>query len=417
MKRAAFAFVFITVMLDMLALGIVVPVGPALILQLSGSSMTDAAAVFGLFGTVWAAMQFVFAPVLGALSDRFGRRPVILISCLGLGLDYFVMALAPNLAWLFLGRILSGITASSFSTGFAYIADVTPPDQRAGRFGLLGVAFGVGFVLGPALGGLLGNVSLRLPFWVSGALSLAGFGYGLFVLPESLPAERRAAFSLARANPLGSLALLRSYRALLALAAAAFLYRMAHDALPSLFVLFGKYRFTWSERTVGLVLAGVGVASMVVQGGLIRPVVARFGERRALLAGFLFGAASFAIYALAPTGSLFVGGIPFGALLGLAYPSLQSLMSSKVAADEQGRLQGAIASLMGVAGVVAPLMFTQVFALSIGRYRGLGVPGAAFLLASVLLAAAAVISGIATRPAGEGRVGTVVPADAPPGAP
>jgi MFS transporter, DHA1 family, tetracycline resistance protein len=391
MRRATFWFVFGTVLLDMLALGIIAPVFPKLVIQLEGGNEADAAALFGLFGTVWAAMQFVFAPVLGALSDRVGRRPVILASCVGLGLDYAIMALAPTVGWLFVGRVLSGVTASSFTTSFAYIADVTEPDERARRFGMLGAAFGIGFILGPAVGGLLGGISLRAPFWAAGALSVVGAAYGWFVLPESLPLERRAPFAWRRANPVGSLSMLRGHEALFTLAIVAFVYRVAHDALPSVFVLYGDYRFSWTARTVGFALAIVGFASIVVQAGLVGPLVRRLGEPRALLMGLACGAVAFVVYGLAPNGVVFLSGIPLGALYGLVYPSLQGLMTRRVGPDEQGRLQGALGSLMGIAGVIAPLLFTQVFAAAIGRFRGLGVPGAPFLLAALLLVVAMVV--------------------------
>jgi DHA1 family tetracycline resistance protein-like MFS transporter len=403
MRKATFAFVFLVVLLDMLALGIIVPVLPQLVLDFEGGDAASAAAMYGLFGSVWAAMQFFCAPVLGALSDRFGRRPVILISCLGLGLDYFLMALAPTLGWLFVGRVISGITSSSFSTAYAYVADVTPQSQRAGKFGFLGAAFGIGFVVGPALGGVLGGVALRLPFWVAGSLSLAGALYGFFVLPESLPKERRAPFTLARANPVGALGMLASRRGLVALAAIAFLYRLAHDALPSLYVLYADYRYGWTENDVGLALALVGVASLIVQGGLVGRVVARVGERNALLLGLTFGTLSFTIYGLAPTGGIFLSGIAFGALFGFVYPSLQGLMTRRVGPDEQGRLQGAVASLMGIAGVTAPLLFTQTFSAAVGPYADLGVPGAPFLLAGVLLATAAVVA-LSVEPGGPGAL-------------
>ncbi len=391
LRRATFWFIFGTVLLDMLALGIIAPVFPKLVIQLEGGNETSAARLVGLFGTLWAAMQFLFAPVLGALSDRVGRRPVILVSCFGLGLDYVIMALAPTVGWLFLGRALSGITASSFATSFAYIADVTEPDQRAGRFGLLGMAFGVGFILGPAVGGLLGGIGLRAPFWAAGALSVVGAAYGWFVLPESLPLERRAPFAWRRANPIGSLDLLRGHEALFGLAIVAFLYRVAHDCLPSLFVLYGDYRYGWTARAVGFALAAVGVASMIVQGGLVGPVVRRLGEPRALLVGLACGVLAFTIYGLAPTGTMFLLGIPVGALFGLSYPSLQGLMTRRVGPDEQGRLQGALASLMGIAGVIAPVLFTQTFAAAIGPFRELGAPGVPFLLAALLLVAAMVV--------------------------
>ncbi len=383
--RAAFVFIFVTVLLDMLALGIIVPVLPKLIIEFEGGDTASAALYYGLFGTVWAGMQFLCAPFIGALSDRFGRRRVILLSTFGLAVDYFIMATAPTLRWLFLGRVLSGITSASYATAYAYIADVTAREKRAGYYGLLGAAFGIGFVLGPAAGGLLGSVDLRLPFWVAGALSLVGTAYGFFILPESLPPERRAPLDLRNANPLGSLGFLRGHRALFGFAAAAFLYRMAHDAMPSLFVLYGDYRYAWTERTVGLVLAGVGVASMIVQAGLVGRVARVFGERRALLAGLVFGTLGFIVFALAPTGPLFLVGIPFSALFGFTYPNLQSIMTGRVGESEQGRLQGAVASLMGVAGIIAPVMFTQTFAAAIGPWKGWHLPGLPFLIAAALL--------------------------------
>src|SRR3954451_8263604 len=295
-SRAAFAFIFVTVLLDMMAIGIVIPVLPGLIVGFMGGDAAGGAEILGIFGTAWALMQFLFSPVLGALSDRFGRRPVILISALGLGLDYILMAVAPSLRWLFVGRVISGITAGSISAAFAYVADVTPPEQRAARFGFLGVAFGAGFVLGPAFGGLAGGIDPRLPFWIAAALSLVNALYGWFILPESLSRERRMAFAWKRANPLGSLKLLRSHRELFGLASVGFLSTLAHAALPSVSVLYLLYRYGWDERSVGFVLAGVGLCAIVVQGGLIGSLVARFGERKALLGGLLFGALGFFVY-------------------------------------------------------------------------------------------------------------------------
>ena len=249
--RAAFAFVFVTVLLDMLALGIIVPVLPKLIIQFEHGNIAGAARATGLFAFVWAGMQFLFSPVIGSLSDHYGRRPVILLSNLGLGLDYILMAMAPSLGWFFLGRAISGITASSFPTASAYVADVTQPEERAAKFGMLGAAFGVGFILGPALGGFLGGMDLRYPFWAAALLSLANFVYGLFILPESLALEKRAPFSLANANPLGSLRLLRSHPQLSGLAGAKFLHSNAHEALPVMFVLYTTYRYNWSEQLTG----------------------------------------------------------------------------------------------------------------------------------------------------------------------
>ena len=265
-RRAALAFIFVTILLDMFALGLVIPVLPRLVEDFLGGDTAGAARIYGLFATVWAVMQFLFMPVMGALSDRYGRRRVILLSNLGLGLSYVLMALAPGLAWLFVARVISGITAASVSTAMAYVADVTPPAGRAAAFGRTGIAIGLGFVLGPALGGLLGSVDPRLPFWVAAALSLLNAAYGIFVLPESLPPERRRAFEWRRANPLGSLTLLRSSRVLTGLAGVMFLANIAHAALPATFVLYAGYRFGWDARDVGFVLAAVGASSALVQG-------------------------------------------------------------------------------------------------------------------------------------------------------
>ncbi|WP_257454325.1 TCR/Tet family MFS transporter [Archangium lipolyticum] len=396
-RRAALAFIFITVMLDILAMGMITPVLPKLIVGLQGNDTARAAAIFGLFSTVWELMQFLFSPMLGVLSDRYGRRPVILLSNLGLGLDYILMALAPNLGWLFVGRVISGVTSASIATANAYIADVTPPEKRAASFGLLGAAFGVGFVIGPAVGGVLSDVDPHLPFWVAAGLSLANALYGLFVLPESLPPEARMGFQWQRANPVGSMGLLRSHPELFGLSLVNFLYNLAHVSLPSVFVLYASYRYGWSERTVGLSLAGIGVCSMIVQAGLMRPIVSRLGERRTMLLGLWFGAAGFAIYGLAPTGFVFCLGIPVIGLWGLFGPAAQGIMTRRVSPSEQGQFQGALASVMGIAGTLGPGLFTLLFARAIDPQRAWNQPGAPFLLASVLLAFGLVLAWRATR--------------------
>ena len=396
-RRAALVFIFVTVVLDMLALGMILPVLPHLIEDFLGGDTARAAKIFGVFGSVWAVMQFVSMPVMGGLSDRFGRRPVILLSNLGLGLDYVLMALAPNLRWLFVGRVISGVTAASISTAMAYIADVTPPENRARSYGLVGMAFGLGFIVGPALGGVLGSIDPRLPFWAAAGASLANAAYGFFVLPESLPPERRRAFEWKRANPVGSLKFLRAHREITGLAGAAFLSAVAHAVLPAVFVLYAGYRYGWDEKTVGLALAVVGASSVVVQGTLVGPLVRRFGERRVLLAGLLAGAVGFLVYALAPTGLLFLAGIPVVALWGLAAPSAQGLMTRHVAANVQGELQGAMGSLQGIATVIGPVMFATIFSWSIEAGRHWHFPGAAYTLAAMLLAASASIVARATR--------------------
>jgi MFS transporter, DHA1 family, tetracycline resistance protein len=396
-RRAAFVFIFITVVLDMLALGMIVPVLPKLVEDFVGGNTARAAEIYGLFGTVWALMQFVFSPVLGAMSDRFGRRPVILLSNLGLGLDYIVMAIAPGVGWLFIGRTISGITSASLSTAYAYIADVMPPEKRAGGYGMMSAAFGLGFVVGPAIGGVLGNIDPRLPFWVAAGFSFLNFGYGLLVLPESLSLERRERFSWKRANPLGSLKLLRSHRELFGLAIVNFVGSIAHEALPTIFVLYAMYRYGWNERTVGLAIAAVGLCSALVGAGLVEPVVARFGERRTMLAGLLFGTAGFVIYGVAYTGAIFWAGLPLAALWGLSGPPMQGMMTRHVGASEQGQLQGALSSLRGIAFMIGPLVFTNVFASFIGANRDWHLPGAPFLLAALMIAASTAMAWQTTR--------------------
>jgi MFS transporter, DHA1 family, tetracycline resistance protein len=384
-RGAAVAFIFVTILLDMFALGLILPILPKLVESFVDNDTASAARIFGLFGTAWALMQFLFSPILGALSDRFGRRPVVLLSNLGLALDYVLMALAPSLTWLFIGRLISGITSASVSTAFAYIADVTPPERRAAVFGKIGAAFGAGFILGPALGGLLGGMDPRLPFWVAAGLSFANTLYGLLILPESLPLDRRAAFRLKSANPAGALHLLRSDPTLAGLSVVNFIAQLAHVVLPSTFVLYATYRYGWDAKTVGLTLALVGVCAMAVQGLAIGPIVKRFGERRALLLGLGCGAAGFLIFGAAPTGPLFWIGIPVMALWGVSGAALQSLMTRLVAPDQQGQLQGATSSVQSLSQMVGPFLFTLTFAWFIGAQAPLTLPGAPFLLASVLL--------------------------------
>jgi DHA1 family tetracycline resistance protein-like MFS transporter len=395
-RRAALAFIFVTVVLDMLSLGMIVPLLPKLILAFEGGDPASAARITGLFGTVWALMQLVSQPVLGALSDRVGRRPVLLLSTLGLGLDYFVMGWAPSLGWLFVGRVISGITAATFSTASSYIADVTPPEKRAGAYGLLGAAFGIGFVLGPAVGGLMGNTDPRLPFWVAGTVSLLNVLYGVFVLPESLPLERRSAFKWRRANPLGSLRLLRSHPELSGLAAVNFFGFVAHEVLPNMFVIYAGARYGWDLRTMGFFLAGVGVSGMIVSGWLIHAILARIGERRTLLTGLALGSAGFAVYGLAPTSALVWFGIPLQAMWGIANPASMALMTRRVRATEQGQLQGANGSLRGLAGLIGPGLFTQTYAAAVSPRSPLQLPGAPFVLAAALLAAALALAWRAT---------------------
>lgn len=340
----------------------------------------------GIFGAVWALMQFIFSPVIGALSDRFGRRKVILVSCFGLGFDYILMALAPNLGWLFLGRILSGITAASFATASAYIADVTPAEKRAASFGMVGAAWGLGFVLGPFVGGQLGEFGIRLPFWLAATLTLANAVYGLFVLPESLAPEKRTKkFVVARANPLGSVRFLGGHRQLLGLAMVLLIYQIAHQVFPSVFVLYAGHRYGWGPRTVGNTLMVVGLVGVVMQGFIVRKAAPVLGEKRMLFVALAFGAAGYFIYGLANNGWIFWSAIPVFAFVGFFNPAIQGLMTRRVSESEQGRLQGANSSLMGIAGMLGPLIFSGVFYFAInGQLGAASIPGAPFILATLL---------------------------------
>src|SRR5260221_6067371 len=378
-RNAAAAFIFVTILLDMLALGLIIPVLPKLVESFLDNDTASAARIFGLFGTAWALMQFLFSPILGALSDRCGRRPVVLLSNFGLALDYVLMALAPSLTWLFIGGVISGIPSASICRGFAYIADVTPPERRAAVFGKIGAAFGAGFILGPAVGGLLGDMDPRLPFWLAAGLSFTNAVYGWLILPESLPPERRSPFRWKSANPLGALRLLRSSRVLAGLSLANFFGQVAHVSLPATFVLYAAYRYGWDTKTVGLTLGLVGVGAMLVQGAAVGPIVKRLGERRALLLGMGCGALGFFIYGAAPTGLLFWLGIPVMSLWGIAGAAVQALTTQLVAPDQQGQLQGATNSVNSVAQMAGPFLFTLIFAFFISAHAPVKLPGAPVL--------------------------------------
>ncbi len=397
-RRAALAFIFVSLILDIVAFGIVIPVLPQLIKGFVGGDTQQAAHWYGIFGTTWAAMQFLCSPLLGALSDRFGRRPVLLLSIAGLGLDYLLMALAPSLTWLFIGRVLSGMTAAGFATATAYIADVTPPERRAASFGLVGAAWGFGFIIGPALGGILGASNPRLPFFVAGGIALLNALYGLFVLPESLPQERRAPFRWSRANPIGSLALLRAHRELLGLVSASLFYAIGHTVFSSVFVLWAGYTLAWDARRVGYALAMVGVLNVLVQGGIVRPLVQRLGERRAIAIGATAGAAGFFLYGIASNELAFWLGALVYCPAGLFNPSLLGLISRRVGPSEQGQVQGANSSLTGIAGMIGPALFTASFSFAITPGGAVHLPGLPFLLAAALFGAAGIIAWRASRP-------------------
>ena len=392
-RKAALVFIFITVLIDVLAFGVIIPVLPHLVQEFAGGDTSHAAYWVGIFGTLFATVQFFASPVQGALSDRFGRRPVILLSCLGLGLDFIFMAMAPSLAWLFAGRMISALTSASFTTARAYVADVTSPEQRARSFGMIGAAFGVGFVVGPMIGGLLGDIDLRLPFWFSAGLALLNFCYGLFVLPESLPREERSArFDWSHAHPFGSFKLLRAYPQVLGLAAVVLIANLAHYVYPSVFVLFADYRFGWGQKQVGYVLAAVGVFSVIVNGFLVGRMVKALGERLAIFVGLGCGAAGFLVYGMAPMGWIFLLGLPVSALWSIADPAIQSLITRQVGPKVQGRVQGALTSLVSLAGIIGPAMFAGSFGWFISDAAPVHLPGIPWLIACTLLLLGIVIA-------------------------
>ena len=400
-NRAGLAFILITVSFDMLAFGIIAPVFPKLVLAFLGGDMADAAKWFGIFGTVFALMQLVCSPILGMLSDRFGRRPVIVLSNLGTGIDFVIMAVSPTIWWLLAGRIISGITTASITTAYAYISDVTPREERAAAMGKIGAAFGLGFIVGPALGGVLGHIDPRLPFWVCAALSSANAVYGFFVLPESLaPEHRQTHLMWKRANPFGALKLLRSHPELAKLATINFIEYVAHEVLPVVFTLYVIYRYNWNLAQVGWSLAVVGLSIALVQTFLMRPAVAWLGERRALVTGLALGAFSFALTGYAPNGGVVIAAIAVMAGWGLAGPPAQSLMTHRVSVKEQGELQGALGSMRSIAMLIGPGVFSAMFAYSIDTHaHAWQVPGAAWYLASLLLAVTVALSANLGEPA------------------
>lgn len=383
-RQAAIAFIFVTAVLDIVAMGIIIPVLPSLIEEFAGSN-ADAGWINGVFIALWAGMQFICSPIIGSVSDRYGRRPVILLSTAGLAADYVLMAVAPNLWWLALGRIIAGVTSSSFTTVFAYMADITPPEGRARAYGLIGAAFSAGFVAGPLMGGFLGEISPRAPFWVAAVMSGIAFLYGALVLPESLPPEKRMPFSWRRANPFGAIMLLRSHPELSGLAIVTFLLHFSHHVFSAVFVLYAAYRYNWHAWEVGLLLAMVGVLDMIVQGLVVGRVVARFGDRATMVFGLFAGAFGIACMGLAPTGFWFSLAIIPNALWGLAMPTIQSLMTQRVSESEQGQLQGANMSVASIAGVASPLFFGAVYAWTVQDGTSLPYPGLSFYIAAAVL--------------------------------
>ncbi len=384
-RKPALGFIFVTLFLDILGVGLIIPILPKLIEQLSGGNVSAASHTFGWLASLYSLMQFGFAPVLGSLSDRFGRRAVILTSLLGSGLDYLLLAFAPSLPWFFLGRIIAGITGANITAANAYIADVSPPEKRAANFGMVAAAFGLGFIAGPALGGVLGHISLRLPFLVAAGLTLLNWLYGMFVLPESLPVEQRRAFDWKRANPIGSFVALRRHSELLGLTETYFLISLAHQVFPATWVLYTTYRYEWTPKEVGLSLALVGLMAAIVQGGLARKIIPKLGERRSIIVGLSNATVFLALYGLASQGWMIYGLLVIGSFGGIAMPALQGLVSRCVPLNEQGAVQGALASLASLAGILGPLLATGLFGYFINDKAPIYLPGAAFFASSLLV--------------------------------
>ena len=414
-RKAAIAFILVTLFIDILGIGIIVPVLPELVKQLveadstgllpdgvvdalasntAGSSdemsasenFARAGQYVGVISATYALMQFLFAPIMGALSDRFGRRPVILVSLFGLGVDFLIQGFAPSIWWLFFGRILAGIMGANFTTANAYIADVSTDETRARNFGFVGMMFGLGFTIGPALGGFLGGYGLRLPFFVAAALALVNWLYGYFVLPESLPIEKRSAFNLKNANPFGTLRRLRMYPMIAGLAAVFACKSLAQRGLENVWVLYTGFRYEWDASMNGYALGLVGIMAVIVQGGLVRPTVRRLGERRTVIVGTLVGALAFLGYGLASQGWMIPGIIVFGAFAGVSGPAIQSLVTSRVDETEQGKIQGALTSLTSLTNIIAPVLFnTFLFSYFISDEAPVQLPGAPFYVGFVLL--------------------------------
>lgn len=399
-RKRALAVVLASVLIDMMGIGIIIPVLPELIRSIAGTDLSQASIVGGWLFVAYSAMQFVCGPAVGNLSDAYGRRPVLLASILGLGIDYLVTAFAPSIAWLFVGRIVAGALGASYTTANAYVADIAAPEDRAKAFGLIGAAFGIGFILGPAIGGLLGHFGNRVPFLAAAACSLINFAIGYFVLPESLVPEKRRRFRWRRANPFGAVAALGRQPVLMRWAGVLFLFFLAQTVYISVWAFAAIARYGWNEVQIGISLALVGISSAVVQGVLVGPIIARLGEGRAALISLGVACLSAIGYAVATEGWMVYALILLGAFQGIAMPAINALMSHEVTPERQGELQGAVASLQGIGSIVGPLAMTQIFAAFTGPRAAIDFPGAPFAVAAALFGIATlllVLTGRRTR--------------------
>lgn len=390
-KKAAIGFIFITLLIDITGWGIILPVVPKLIGELIHSDLSEAAKYGGWLGFAYAITQFMFAPIVGNLSDQYGRRSIILISLFGFAIDYILLALAPSIAWLFFGRIIAGITGASISTASAYIADISTDEDRTKNFGLIGAAFGLGFIIGPVIGGLLGHYGARVPFYVAAILCMMNFLYGLFILPESLEKDKRRPFNWKRANPIGTFNFLRKQSKISNLVVALILVYVALHAVQSNWHFFTMYKFNWTERTVGLSLGLLGLLLGFVQGVLIRWTTPKLGEQKSVYFGLLFYALGFMLFAFTNQGwMMFVFLIPYS-LGGICGPALQSIISKNIPSNEQGELQGALASLVSATSIIGPPMMTNLFYYFTHDQAPFEFSGAPFFLASILMSISAII--------------------------
>jgi DHA1 family tetracycline resistance protein-like MFS transporter len=382
--KAALVFIFITVVLDSIGLGIIIPVIPALIMELTAEGIGKAAEYGGWLMFVYAFMQFVFAPIVGGLSDRFGRRPILLSSMAGFVVDYLIVGFATSISWLFAARIFAGVFGASHTTATAYIADISTPEKRAQNFGLIGAAFGLGFILGPVIGGLLGEYGARVPFFASAILAFINLLYGFFILPESLSAENRRVFDWKRANPLGALIQIKRFPGISALVVVYFLLYLSHHSTQSTWTYFTMFQFDWDEAMVGFSLGIVGICIALVQGGLTRIVIPKFGEFKAVYIGLLFYIFGFLGFAFAPSSWVFLMVIAPFTLGGFSGPALQGIISNEVDNNEQGELQGALTSVISLTAIIGPPMMTGLFSFFTSSSAPIQIPGAAFIAGAIL---------------------------------
>jgi DHA1 family tetracycline resistance protein-like MFS transporter len=385
-KTAAISFIFITLLIDVTGIGLIIPVVPGLIKELIQGSVSDSSLYSGWLAFSYAVMQFIFAPLLGNLSDRYGRRPILLISLFGLGIDYIFLAIAPSIGWLFLGRIIAGLGGASFTTATAYIADISTPQNRAQNFGMVGAAFGVGFILGPVIGGLLGQFGLRVPFMVAALLSFLNFIYGYFVLPESLSLENRRKFDWKRSNPLSSIKQLKKYPAVSGLVISYFLIYLATNSVQSTWSFFTIQQFNWNPKMIGISLGLVGLLVGIVQGGLIRIINPLLGSKRSVYVGMALYTLGLILFSFASQSwMMFVFLIPY-CLGGICGPALQSIISGQVPSNQQGELQGGLTSVMSLTSIIGPVVMTSLFSFFTSPTAPFHFAGASFFLGSILMA-------------------------------